>query len=149
MPYSYFVAELQCPGCGTSTESTVMTKVESDPGTVIRAGDSLDVTVIDMKYSHYTLRAPQPGEPLRILESWSCPACGRPGWIEIVVDDGRVQSIDVVPFDTATLDRVHFVADQLAEFYEEKAGEPLYVGNEVRRDWMERLRQHLARPGTP
>jgi hypothetical protein len=149
MSYSYFVAALQCPGCGATTEASVITKVESDPGTVIRVGDRLDVTVIDMELSHYRVRAPAPGEPLRILEPWSCPTCSRRVWVEVVVADGAVRSIDVARFDVATLDRVHFVGSEVTDFYEEVTGEPLYVGNDIRADWAARLRAGLARPGTP
>jgi hypothetical protein len=144
MSYSYFVADLHCPGCGSTTGASVTTKVESEPGTVIRVGDRLEVTVTDMELSHYKVRDPAPGEPLRILEPWSCPNCGRPEWVEVVVADGAVTSIEVAPFDVATLDRVHFVAGELYDFYQEVTGEPFYVGNDLRSDWAARLRAGLV-----
>ncbi len=101
-----------------------------------------------MQHSHYTVRIPRPDEPLRILEPVELPEL-RSDWVEVVVEDGRVHSMEAVPFDIATLDRVHFVAGGLAEFYEEKTGEPLYVGDDIRLDWAERLRPHLAPSGTP
>ncbi len=36
MSYSYFVTELQRPACGAPVETSIVTKVESEPGTVIR-----------------------------------------------------------------------------------------------------------------
>lgn len=149
MSYSYFVADLRCPACEKTSEATIVTKVESEPGTVIRVGDRLDVTVVDMQHSHYTVRLPGPDEPLRILEPWSCPTCGSPTWVEIVIEAGHVHSMTVTPFDVTALDRVHFVANRLAEFYEEQTGEPLHVGNGIRPDWLDRLRGSLAPSGTP
>jgi hypothetical protein len=143
MSYSYFVADLQCPGCGSIADASVITKVESEPGTVIRVGDPLDVTVTDMELSHYKVRDPAPGEPLRFLEPWGCPNCGRL-WVEVVVAAGAVRSIEAVRLDVATLDRVHFVDSEVTDFYEEVTGEPLYVGNDIRPDWAERLRARLA-----
>jgi DNA-directed RNA polymerase subunit RPC12/RpoP len=144
MSYSYFVADLQCPGCGSMIEASVITKVESEPGTVIRVGGQLDVTMTDMELSHYKVRDPAPGEPLRILEPSSCPNCGRRVWVEVLVAAGAVRSIEAAQFDVATLDRVHFVDSEVTDFYEEVTGEPLYIGNDIRPDWAERLRARLA-----
>jgi len=144
MPYNYFDADLRCPVCGQVRRTSIVTKIDSEISRVHRVGDLLDVTVVDMQLSHYTAHLPAPGEPLRILEEWSCPQCHSPEWAEIVVDGGRVRSIDVVPFNPATLDRVHFVAGGLAEFFQEKTGESLYVDHKVRPDWTARLRPHLA-----
>jgi hypothetical protein len=149
MSFSYFVADLQCGTCGRVSRANIDTSIESEPGTVLTIGSHVDVTPIDMEISHHKVREWKPEEPLRVLESWGCPNCGAPNWVEVVIDAGKVKSMEVVAFDQSTLDRVHFVTDWLVEFYRDKVGEPIHVGNSVRADWPERLRPRLRPSSAP
>jgi hypothetical protein len=146
MSYSYFVADLRCSSCRETQTVNIITKIDADPGEVHRVGDLVDVTMADLTLTHHAARVPGPGEPIRILETWNCPNCRHPEWAEILIEEGRVRSIEPVPFDRATLDRVHFVTGMLAEFYEDTTGESLYDGAAVRLDWPARLRPYLDAP---
>jgi hypothetical protein len=141
--YSFFNADLRCTTCGSTSAASFTTKIEAEPGDVLRVGSATDVTVTDMTYSHYTLRLPRDGEPLRVLEVWDCAVCGAPQWVEVSIDGGRVVSIDPFTFDRSTFDRVQFVSDGLPEFYERVTGESIFVDDALRTGWQERLRQRL------
>lgn len=146
MTYSYIVSELRCDACGRASAATVVTKVDVEPATVLRVGSPVDVNVSDMAFTHCLVRKPAQDEPIRFLEAWDCPACDSPEWVEVSISGGRIREVRVVGFDRGTLDRIHFVSEDVAQLYQERTGEAFHVDDAVRPDWPARLRAHLAEP---
>jgi hypothetical protein len=122
-----FVAELRCPRCqrvSPATEATGMyTRIRSEPELAwLGVGSALEfdpATVPDAGY--YPVQPP--GETIRILQIWDCPNCkSYPNWAEIVVRDGRIESITAVPLDRETLARVHFIDEDVYDIAADLAG---------------------------
>ena len=149
MTHSYFSVKDRCLDCGRMQEVSTPTQIESEAGTNHWAGAAIEVTLVDMQFSHQVVRAPEAGESWRILEEWVCRHCHEHQWMEVVIGEGAVRSIEIVRFDPATLDRVHFVTEQIADFYRDATGESYYIDQDirpdwkVRPDWKDRLRPHL------
>jgi hypothetical protein len=121
--FDYFVAALKDPVTGRITDADTSTNMatylrDKPELAYLGVGDRL---VIDPErvrindYSgYYTVHPVEPGEPVRILQSWECPFCTTPlHWAEIVVRNNLIESIIDVPFVRATLERSHLVSDDL------------------------------------
>lgn len=109
----YFVAELRCPRCGfvsRADDSTGMqTYIRTEPQLAwLKVGDPLEIDLSAVNGRGYLIVQP-PEDPVRILQSWSCPSSGSINWAEVVVRDGRIESITAVPLDQSTLDRLHLL----------------------------------------
>ena len=122
--YDWFVAKLRCPECGTTSAATSATNMQThlrDDADSSELGvgahlDPLDVRPDDILNSGYQLVSrPQPGQPIRLLEVWNCPACGHANnWAMIsidVSDDATIEGIEAVRLDRANLDKAHFISD--------------------------------------
>jgi hypothetical protein len=116
--FDLFVAELRCPRCGhvsAADDSTEMqTKIRDERERAwLGVGSALEIdpaTVPDRCY----FPVQPPGDTIRILQIWSCPNCRfYPNWAEIVVRDGRIESITAVPLDRETLERIHFIDEDV------------------------------------
>lgn len=127
MGYDIFVAALRCPHCGQTTPADVstnmQTKLRDDPDlSSLRVGDTLIIdhaTVVDSGY----LAVRPPSEPVRICHIWTCPYCHHyPNWAEIVVNEGRIESIEAVPLDGVILDRLHYLDEDAWYFAADLAG---------------------------
>lgn len=103
------------------------------------AGAELPADVADMAISHFAVQEPHGARTFNILERWDCPTCGSAEWIEVVVEDGIVQAFATVPLDLGTFRRATYVSEAIIHVYEDRTGESLYVGTEIRRGWQERL----------
>ncbi|MEZ4399303.1 MAG: hypothetical protein R3B06_04745 [Kofleriaceae bacterium] len=75
--------------------------------------DHADLRPADILNSGYQLvQEPQPGEPIRLLETWTDPSCGRGDlWALVTIVDGRVASIVAVPLDRMTLAQANYISD--------------------------------------
>jgi hypothetical protein len=129
--FDYFVAALRCPVCGQvspADESTNMqTKIRDQPELAyLGVGHPLHIRPEQMQQSGYlTVRWPQPGEAVRILETWECPSCGTTfNWAEIVVADGAIASITEAVLSRETLERIHFISDDAMYVAADLAGVP-------------------------
>src|SRR5262245_38415627 len=131
MSYSYFNADLTCLNCGKTEQDSVITSIEAESGAGHWVGTQLNVSIVDMRMSHDIVSIPHDNEPWRILEKWSCPNCRTRQWVEVILDRGLIRSIGVVPFDAATLDRIHFISELVEEFYKDTTGESIYVDHRV------------------
>ena len=109
-----FVAELRCPRCGNVSAAddatNMQTKIRDEPELAwLGVGSALELDPATIPDADYYPVQP-PGDTIRILETWACPTCDfYPNWAEIVVRDGRIESITAVPLDRDTLERVHFI----------------------------------------
>ena len=125
--FDWFVAKLRCPQCGTISPATSATNMQTHlrddaDGSELGVGarlDPLDIRPDDILSSAYQLVAqPEPGQEIRLLKVWECPACGHAdNWAMIAIRNAPVASIeaiDAVTLDRATLDRVHFISDSCA-----------------------------------
>jgi hypothetical protein len=116
--FDLFVAELRCPRCGhvsAADDTTDMqTKIRDERELAwLGVGSALEINPATVPGRCYYLVQP-PGDTIRILQSWSCPSCEfYPNWAEIVVRDGRIESITAVPLDRETLGRAHFIDEDV------------------------------------
>ena len=127
--FDWFVASLCCSACGTVSPPTSVTNMQTHlrddaNGCELAVGaqlDPLDVRRDDVLNSGYLLVSdPAPGEPVRLLEIWECPSCGRSdNWALITIGGSEITGIEAVTLDRATLDSANFIsevhADLLAE----------------------------------
>jgi hypothetical protein len=135
-PYSYdfFVAPLTCPRCGATSpadESTNMqTYLRDNPSrALLGVGDALPLDPDRIRRDDYegyrAIRAPTPGEPIRILQSWECPACEQPlNWAEIDVRNGVIHGINAVPLDRAHFERSHLISNDVISVASDLTGKP-------------------------
>lgn len=120
--FDWFVASLQCPACGAVSSPTsatnMVTHVRDDAnGSELSVGselDALDLRTDDILSSSYQLvSAPAPGEPIRLLDMWRCPSCGRSdNWALVTISGNRITEIKAVILDRVMLERANFISDQ-------------------------------------
>lgn len=122
--------------------------IEAEAGQIHRVGTALPLEEVDIEDSHYRVRKPEAGGPIRFVERWVCPKCRAVNWVEIDVE-GVVRSIEIRPFDRSLLERVHFVTDLVEEHYRNLVGESFYVDDAVRVDWVARIKPFLDAGDTP
>jgi hypothetical protein len=111
----YFVAEMQCPHCQAispaDNSTNMVTYIRQEPQLdYLNVGDNLIIETEAMPERGYlTIRRPESGEPIKILQLWECPSCGRLNWAEICVDNGTIESITAVPLNQKNLENSHFI----------------------------------------
>jgi hypothetical protein len=90
------------------------TKIRDEPELAwLGVGSALKIDPASEPDAGYYLVQP-PGDTIRILPIWACPTCeSYPHWAEIVVRDGRIESIKAVPLDRETLERIHFIDEDV------------------------------------
>lgn len=121
--YDFFVTRLKCPICGETTPADVSTNMQTylrdNPDMAsLTVGDSLPIDVERIRRNEYdgylAVKVPEPGEPIRILQTWECPSCGMPAnWAEVVVRNGVIESITAVTFDREHFERSNLVANDV------------------------------------
>jgi RNA polymerase subunit RPABC4/transcription elongation factor Spt4 len=144
MASTYFVAELDCPVCGTRSpadESTDLVTPLLASGTAFLAvGDRADeITWATVRHWYPVLREPEPGEPIKLLETWVCPTCGSENWARITFDDGVVAAIEAVPLTRETILDAHAIAPEIERLYRERTAENLFPDRERRTGFRDRL----------
>ena len=102
--FDWFVAPLQCPACGAVSPPTsatnMVTHLRDDAnGSELAVGstfDALDLRTDDILSSSYQLvSAPASGEPIRLLDTWRCPSCGRSdNWALVTINGTRITAIE-------------------------------------------------------
>lgn len=153
MPYSYdfFVANLKCPVCGETTPADTSTNMQTylrdEPEMAsLTVGDPLALDPERIRRGeydgYYSVRAPEPGEPIRILQTWECPSCDSPAnWAEIVVRAGLIDSIDAVNFDREPFERSHLISNDAISIAADLTGKPF--SQLVEEDIVQLLREKL------
>lgn len=148
MSYDVVTARLRCLRCGHVTpegESVIQVRFQVRPsGQLLRPGDRLELRD-PAAGSYLTLREPGPDEPLRILDTWTCPACGAGfEWALITIRDLEwLDAVESVPLTRATLARAHYVTDDLRLLYALYTGQEIAPDGTLRPDWLEVLRAAL------
>ena len=127
--FDVFVAELRCPNCGSLaslTDDTAMqTHLRTDAdGSSLPIGyefDPYDLEVTQILGSQYALVSePEPGKPIRLLDIWTCPTCNKEQWAMVTIDQNRIQLIEAVKLDRASLQAANFISDVNAKIMAER-----------------------------
>jgi hypothetical protein len=123
--FDYFVAELRCPRCGATSSTDENTSMQthirggSADGSELTVGYSFSPVYLETEHiigAGYALIAPPaPGEPIRLLDVWACPACDTEQWAMIEIAGGRIARIEAVPMNPETLKAANFISDVNAE----------------------------------
>ncbi len=127
MSYDTFVAELECPQCGSLSppdgSTGMQTYIRSDPQRHdLGVGDAVEVDLADSGM----LEIRPAEEPLHLLVPWECPACGASSnWAEIVIEDGVIAAIEAVALDAASFARAHSISRDCDSLAAELAGVPI------------------------
>lgn len=137
--FDYFTADLRCPKCGaiTPAESVDMqTKIRPEPRLEdLHVGDRCEMKPDPTVAGYLELARTRPGQPVRLVDSWSCIHCSYyPNWAEIAIRDEVIESIVPVDFDRSLLDRVHYVTDLAEDLIQELSGKS-YVELQHRPRW--------------
>jgi hypothetical protein len=147
MALTFFVAALTCPECGGVTPEDASTGMRNHLGSghgvqVLRVGDG-GITLPDIASEYIQVRDPGDGREVRLLETWTCAACGSDNWAVVTIRDGTIESIEARPVSRATLDDVHFVTENVAHQFEALTRESLWDDRGVRPDFAQLLRPVL------
>lgn len=150
--FDWFVAELTCRRCGrrspADNTTSVQTKLREDARQdCLGVGAALTVTPESAEDARYTLLSLPKGPDIRILQHWECPACGDLAqWLQVVVRDGTIASIEPLRFDAAALEAANYVEDETLLFAAAANPEapPLLADP---KEALRLLRAHLAKPG--
>ncbi|MBI5596241.1 MAG: hypothetical protein HY928_09165 [Elusimicrobia bacterium] len=117
--FDWFVGDLECPACGVLSpadgRTNAQTKLRDKPYQMeLAAGDELLVTRASALDAGYVPNDPfPPGDDLRILQTWECPSCGAPfNWLQVVVRDGRILSVEAVSPDPDVLAAAHYIDEE-------------------------------------
>jgi len=138
-------AELRCRYGHLSPEGETSIQVHFRPspdGSYLRVGDRVDVAD---PLPYLEIHDPGRGQDIRLLESWTCPVCGAGfNWALITLrDDEWIAAVESAGLTRATLDRAHYVTDQLRFVYASYTGEPMELDGRLRPDWLAVLRAAL------
>ena len=146
---AYFIAPMRCPQCGAVSPDDASTAMQTGLGDMpglhlLRVGAVIPHLRSDVERELIPLRALARNTPIIVLQEWYCANCGSRRFAHIELDeDGRINRIDAVPLTRTNFAAAHFADDRFAEFYRDVVGEPLYVRDELRPDFIERLRSKL------
>ncbi|ALG12393.1 hypothetical protein [Kibdelosporangium phytohabitans] len=150
MPSAYFVAALKCPACGTTSpadESTELVTPLADSGFWTVGESDPDFTWRAIRVHYPVLREPAAGEPIQLLATWTCPACGSVGWARITFEDTVISAIAAVPLDVPTVSAAHAIDEDVAQSYERLTGEQLFPGGDIHIEFRARLLAALTQGG--
>ncbi|MCE7001755.1 hypothetical protein LWC34_02700 [Kibdelosporangium philippinense] len=148
MPSAYFVAELDCPVCGTRSaadESIELTTPLVDGGFWTIGESDPDFTWRTIRVYYPILREPADDEPVQLLETWVCQSCGSTNWARITFEDTVIKQIAAVPLDVLTVSTAHAISEDVGRPYQEITGEELFPSGNIRIDFRERLLAALQR----
>ena len=149
---TYFAASLSCQHCAEATldaqvQSPLLGRWVNDQRGVdtLRIGERFDVSDGDFEAAYIKARAPELGEPTRLLETWSCPTCRQLNWVVVEIVAQCVDAVVTAPLSRQTLQRAHFVTDAIyEEAFQPLLGESLWVDGEVRPDFIDALAAKLS-----
>ncbi len=117
--FDYFVGNLKCPVCEALSEAdestNIQTYIRDEPDlTHLGVGYPVEINTESMEDKHYlTIKLPQPGEKIRILDIWECSTCNHPfNWAEIVVLDGIINRIMAVSLNREVFEQANFISKE-------------------------------------
>jgi rubredoxin len=151
-----FHASLHCPRCGHSSSSTeylrMQTHIRGDAdSSTLRVGfefDPNDLRTDNISQAGFSLiTAPSSARLIRLLNTWTCPACRTEQWAMVEIADGRLASIEAVQMDASTFKEANFIAEVDGELLAASMlGIPSLGLVEKNIDSVEVLRQRLPPP---
>lgn len=141
MTVGYIQCVLRCPVCGLVERVGFKTPLVWDPVEVWNLGDPVDRDDIDGLASTYLPTNRPKGEAVTILERYDCAACHVTQWCRIVLADSRIADAQAVRLTMAEVDAADYLSPDFDETFEQVTGVSIFAGQEVRRDWLARLRQ--------
>jgi rubredoxin len=121
MPFDFIVAALRCPGCGEAVDVEIQTHLQGGVanGSALGIGTESDGVFLEpdhIRGAGYTLVPPtRSGELVRLLDMWSCPVCETEQWALVEIAGGRIERVEGVTLDRATLGSAHYVSDVNAD----------------------------------
>ena len=142
---TYFIAALVCPVCGrTSPEdhtTQLVTRMLSRPGEKRVGTRDVELRWPLVAARYPVLREPEEDEPVRFMETWTCPYCASTNWARITFADRTVTAIEAVPLDLETVSGTHAISPDVGEMYWTlTGGERLFPNPNVwQPDFAERL----------
>lgn len=149
--YDFLVARLTCPVCGKASPADVSTNMQTylrdDPDMAsLEVGEPLPIEPERIRRNGYdgylAVKVPQPGDPIRILQTWECPSCGMPAnWAEVVIRNGVIESMTAVEFDREHFERSNLVANDVISIAADLTGKPF--SELVEQDLVQLLRDKL------
>jgi hypothetical protein len=147
----YFIATLTCQWCAKSNELYIQTSLPIETNgqySEHRVGDPIDTTSPESA-GYLKLRDIRKGEPLRLLELWDCPACGRANWAEVEIDQERVQAIRGVPWNQPALDHAQYLTEYMHLYFDMHTWKSFFVEETPRPNFMALLQQALEESPKP
>jgi hypothetical protein len=121
MPFDYFIATLRCPGCGEEVDAEIQTHIQGGvaDAAAFGVGAEIDAVFLETKHlvrSGYALvKEPRLGEPVRLLDMWSCPSCATEQWAAVDIAGGKIRRIEGVKLDRAMLESASYISDVNAD----------------------------------
>jgi hypothetical protein len=137
----YFQCVLRCPVCGLVERVGFKTPLVWDPFEVWNLGDSVTQDDIDGLAATYLPTNRPEGEAVTILERYECAGCHTTQWCRIVLADSRIADAQAVRLTMAEVDAADYLSPDFDETFKQETGESIFTGQEVRHDWMTRLRR--------
>jgi len=143
---TYFKASLRCPCCGTLGMAWIESHL-GDRGLTYQIGDcpGADIHPSEFESTSYVVRQPSPEEPVRVLLDWTCQHCEATTFAEVMFMNGCVRDIQAVDLTPETLERVHYIGEEVQSMLEQVMDASMYDENGIRADWLENLRSALER----
>ncbi|WP_017327085.1 hypothetical protein [Synechococcus sp. PCC 7336] len=121
MAFDFFVGLLKCPNCAfvskADSSTNIQIKIRKQPSfECFGIGDILEATLEDLKGGGYeTLRLPDEGKDIILIDMWDCPNCGQArNWVKIVIRNGKIVDISAVENKKEILSKAHFLVDECA-----------------------------------
>jgi hypothetical protein len=149
--YDFFVAILKCPVCRkispADTSTNMQTYLRDEPDMAsLKVGDPLAINPERIRRGEYdgylTVKVPELNESIHILQTWECPYCGSPAnWVDVVVRNGLIDSIDDVKFDREHFEKSHLVSNDAISIAGDLTGKPFNELVEI--DLVQLLRDKL------
>jgi hypothetical protein len=116
--FDEFQAELHCQNCShlsSMKENICMQTHLLSEAVTLRVGhvfDLNDVSIRNIVGSGYMLIAePVASDPIRLLNTWSCPACDKEQWAMVEISDRRLSSIKAVSMNATSLREANFIGE--------------------------------------
>jgi hypothetical protein len=117
--FDYFIGSLKCPVCQNvsraDSSTNMQTKLRNQPSLdELGLGHRLSINQQIAEAAGYlTVRQPNSGEAIHILNTWECPFCGVPyNWAQITVQNERIEEVLAVAKSREVLLQAHFVSEE-------------------------------------
>ncbi len=125
---TYFKTTSRCPHCGRDETAWIHSHL-GDSGATYQIGDCPGGDIYPLDFD--------------VLLGWTCGSCGLATFAEVVFADGCVRDIQSVELNPETLERLHYIAEDVQSMIETITATRIYDDHGVRPDWLATLRTAL------